>query len=275
MRIPAGECWSTLITVKCATTPTRLAPDIIFELADLWLFVLAHLAAVLLYQPTLTISISAGQLTSMRVGHRVCSTCRILATARPSAGGGGSSAAHRPPLAPILRSSSSGPGGPRSEEVRAREAARARAWYLDDTPSNPLTRSTSSPSSSGSSPIPPIRPQPRFTTYDPNRTTSTPSSSDPDLNPLIHLPTFAPDHLHPLHAFLVANELIEPGTVQFLHTPSSGVSGSDDSREVIVGDRGFEARWEWVGVCEVKGRGKGVVARAERSLRTWVSGEAI
>ncbi|GFZ43284.1 hypothetical protein JCM24511_01003 [Saitozyma sp. JCM 24511] len=205
----------------------------------------------------------------MRVGHRVCSTCRILATARPSAGGGGSSAAHRPPLAPILRSSSSGPGGPRSEEVRAREAARARAWYLDNTPSNPSTRSTSSPSS-GSSPIPPIRPEPRFTTYDPNRTTSTPSSSDPDLNPLIHLPTFAPDHLHPLHAFLVANELIEPGTVQFLHTPSSGVSGSDDSREVIVGDRGFEARWEWVGVCEVKGRGKGVVARAERSLRTWL-----
>jgi hypothetical protein len=42
-----------------------------------------------------------------------------------------------------------------------------------------------------------------------------------------------------------------------------------------VGDSGFEARWEWVGVCEVKGRGKGVVARAERSLRTWVSGVAI
>ncbi|RSH92697.1 hypothetical protein EHS25_008142 [Saitozyma podzolica] len=208
----------------------------------------------------------------MRLGYRVCSTCRILATARPS-GGPSSVAARLSPRAPILRSSSSSQGVPQSEEVRAREAARARAWYLNDTPStpssppSPFTRST--PSSSSSSPTPPIRPQPRFTTFDPNRTTSTPSSSDPD-SPLTPLPSFAPDHLHPLHAFLVANELIEPGTVQFLHTPSSGVSGSEDSREVIVGDSGFEARWEWVGVCEVKGRGKGVVARAERSLRTWL-----
>jgi hypothetical protein len=208
----------------------------------------------------------------MRVGHRVCSTCRSLATARPIVP---TSAAHRAspsPLAPILRSSSSSQGLPQSEEVRAREAARARAWYLNDTPSTPSTRST--PSSSSSSSIPPDRPQPRFTTFDPNRTTSTPLSSVPDSDPITPLPSFAPDHLHPLQAFLVANELIEPGSVQFLHTPSSGVSGSDDSREAITGERGFEARWEWVGVCEVKGRGKGVVARAERSLRTWVSGVA-
>lgn len=44
----------------------------------------------------------------------------------------------------------------------------------------------------------------------------------------------------------------------------------DEPGEIIQGVQGFGARWDWVVVLQVKGRGKGVVGRAERVIRQWV-----
>lgn len=182
-----------------------------------------------------------------------------------------------------------------------REAARQRAWYLDPTPSpssaptpsessptsgsptaRPLSPSSSSTRESGSPRSAQLAQSPRqpvFTSYDPSRTTA----SAPTSTPSAPLPSSAPAHLHPLHAFLTQSELIQEGSVVFVHTPSSphaqGVGGDvaasvgagTGKEELQVGDiSGTDPSWEWVVMGVVKGRGKGVVARAERALRVWV-----
>lgn len=131
-----------------------------------------------------------------------------------------------------------------------REAAKQRAWYL---PAESTSKDTQqSPSI------------PRFTTFDPLSTVPTPASSAP-ARPL---PSNAPSHFRSLHQFLTTSELLEPSSISFLHTPSSG-SMLRNEEELGVG--GIGASWEWVIVAVVRGRGKGVVGRAERAVRVWVS----
>ncbi|KAI9634538.1 uncharacterized protein MKK02DRAFT_38067 [Dioszegia hungarica] len=141
------------------------------------------------------------------------------------------------------------PSASTTELEQQRQAAKQRAWYLDPSDSAPP------PSLAPSS-------KPRFTTFDPSSTLPT---AAPAL-PARPLPDNAPSHFAPLHHFLTTLELLEPSSVVFLHTPSSG-SLQRDEEELGVG--GIGARWEWVVVAVVRGRGKGVVGRAERAVRLW------
>lgn len=162
------------------------------------------------------------------------------------------------------------------------EAIKRRAWYLD-TPPHLDPHSSSCPSSSSSqAPRTPARP--KFTTFDPDRTLPQPSPSAP----LPPLPLNAPDYIQPLHAFLGESELLDRGSVVFLHAPSAafsrggqerererererGRAGGGEERGEEELSSGAQPTWEWVVCATVKGRGKGVVGRAERELRVWVS----
>lgn len=179
-----------------------------------------------------------------------------------------------------------------SSSPSSREEARQRAWYLkdEDTPSHP----TAGPSTR------PLPRQPKFTRYDPQSTTAEISTGNDAARPL---PSDAPPHFASLHELLTTSELLEPSSVRFLYTPAAepgpdasltrvtrrwgpGIrrwaandqseggampGGRTDGRETrpLFGDVG--ATWEWVVVAQVRGRGKGVVARAERMIRLWVS----
>lgn len=140
-----------------------------------------------------------------------------------------------------------------------RESARKRAWYLEESPS--------SPSSSSSTPqLPSLSRQPNFTTFNPFSTLPLPLAPSAPPRPL---PSNAPNYFRALHAFLTTStDVIDPSSVVFLHTPSARAV-MDTQEELGVGGTG--ARWEWVVVGVVKGRGKGVVGRAERAVRIWVS----
>ncbi len=144
---------------------------------------------------------------------------------------------------------------------------RARAWYLDPSDEASPSSSSNLPSRiTDSLPSTPAR-QPQFTTFDPSRTTSTPSNQS-----ILPLPSNAPDYLRPLHAFLTSDEaaeVLETSSVVFLHTPSAPM-WSVGPGELIRGEGEVGARWEWVVVLQVKGTGKGVVGRAERAIRHWV-----
>jgi hypothetical protein len=141
-----------------------------------------------------------------------------------------------------------------SSSKLAQSEARARAWYL---PSAPATVSKKNPI---------------FTTFDPSRT----SSLLPSEIVLKPLPANTPDNLRPLHRFLTEEcaDVLDVGSVVFLHTPSAsaGNVGLGDTIK-FDGDSGREVggRWEWVVSAEVKGVGKGVVGRADRYIRLWVS----
>ena len=145
-------------------------------------------------------------------------------------------------------------------------SAKERAWYLDDeTPSS--SSSTSQPLCAST------KAQPNFVTFDPTRTTSTPSSaSSRKIQPL---PSDAPEDLATLHQFLTSREaayVLDTSSVVFLNTKHAGkhMLGEGEVIKVEGVDVGAPV-WKWIVVCVVKGRGKGVVGRAERALRVWVS----
>ena len=144
---------------------------------------------------------------------------------------------------------------------------RQRAWYLESS-----TASSSSPSSSETNisfSLHSDHRQPIFSTFDPSRTTLEPSTQ----RIIPPLPDNTPEFLRPLHSYLISDEaalVLESSSVVFLHTPSAPIS-SVGPGDLIKGGMEAGARWEWVVVVQVRGIGKGVVGRAERAVRLWVS----
>jgi hypothetical protein len=142
----------------------------------------------------------------------------------------------------------------RNEEL---EKAKARAWYLDPKPSQPEA-STSR-----------LR-QPRFTTFDPEST-----RSDAEIQHIEPLPSNATSPtLIQLHDHLTKqSDSVDAGSVRFLHTPSSKFLAAFPEGQgegvALLGESGG-TNWEWVVTCQVKGRGRGVLNRAEKEIRKWV-----
>lgn len=133
-----------------------------------------------------------------------------------------------------------------------------RAWYLDPSPPTPSTSTSSS------------RPadRPRFTTFDPE---STRSDTAPDRLIITPLPLQATSSplLVQLHEHLtMQSDSVDPTTVRFLHPDSSKIL--QDQAESLLGETGGTG-WTWVVVAQVRGRGRGVVNRAEKEIRKWVS----
>ncbi|WWD18129.1 hypothetical protein CI109_102578 [Kwoniella shandongensis] len=129
------------------------------------------------------------------------------------------------------------------------------------------------PSSSTSSASQTVR-QPKFTAYDPSTTTSsTPSSSQLDAAPL---PPTAPPSLQPLYDYLTSStsessEVVLSHTVQFFDTRLYVSTLQERGEgEVIRTPDEVGGNWEWVVVVQVKGRGRGVVARADGMIRRWL-----
>lgn len=138
--------------------------------------------------------------------------------------------------------------------------AKERAWYLEPAPLPNRAEGSRTPAARQS--------QPRFTTFDPESTRS-------DISPqsIVPLPDNATDPLLvKLHEHLTTqSDSVDPSTVRFLHPSSSrilqdhgGIEGS------LLGESGGTS-WQWVVVCQVRGRGRGVVNRAEKEIRKWVS----
>jgi hypothetical protein len=132
------------------------------------------------------------------------------------------------------------------------EKAKARAWYLDPKPKASTSR------------------QPRFTTFDPEST-----RSDLETQQIIPLPSNATSPiLVQLHDHLTKqSDSVDAGSVRFLHTPSSrflAASPAGDGEGVALLGESGGTNWEWVVTCQVKGRGRGVLNRAEKEIRKWV-----
>jgi hypothetical protein len=139
--------------------------------------------------------------------------------------------------------------------------AKARAWYLDPTPS-----ASSAPTPSSSS-----KRTPKFTTFDPEST-----RSDIETEQIHPLPPNATSPLLiTLHEHLTRqSDSVESGSVRFLHAPSSQLvrprsEGDEEGYSALLGESGG-TNWEWVVTCQVKGRGRGVLNRAEKEIRKWV-----
>ena len=65
-------------------------------------------------------------------------------------------------------------------------------------------------------------------------------------------------------------EVLESHTVVFM--PTSGAPYAHNSAEEVVVPHGSAGPlWDWVVVGVVKGTGRGVVGRADRAVRKWVS----
>lgn len=143
------------------------------------------------------------------------------------------------------------------DTATALESARRNAWYLDD------------PSEEIIDPDLPIRRQPHFVTYDPERTTP-----QIDKFEVESIPHYAPEALKKLHGWMTSEDaafVLDTSSVRFLHTGRASREnlGSGDVIDVYGGE--VEAQWKWIVVALAKGRGKGIVGRAERALRIWVS----
>ena len=143
------------------------------------------------------------------------------------------------------------------------EQAKARAWYLPPT-ADPATETRDAPSTSR------IR---RTTTFDPSATT--PDAAALAIPPL---PADCPADLKSLHHFLTCEaESIDPSSV--IVTSTSGSSGSSSTKglgdgvDEVISPPGGSSRptWDWMVVATVRGRGRGIVPRAEREVRVWVS----
>lgn len=148
-----------------------------------------------------------------------------------------------------------------------------RTWFLDPEPSSlPSSPSSSSPSSSSSQHGSKRQPRPRFTTFDPSSTT--PDLPSQPLTPL-HPQAESSPFLRGLYDHLTTLEDLVPESIVFLHTPTSrkvlSSSASMGGGGEMIPNTG-STRWDWIVVAQVRGRGKGVIGRAERSLRGWVSG---
>jgi len=141
------------------------------------------------------------------------------------------------------------------------EKAKARAWYLDPKPDNPAPQPQASSSSSR---------QPRFTTFDPEST-----RSDLEVKHIVPLPSNATSPiLIQLHDHLTKqSDSVDASSVRFLHTPSSKFLAAAPEGEgeggALLGESGG-TNWEWVVSCQVRGRGRGVLNRAEKEIRKWV-----
>ena len=135
--------------------------------------------------------------------------------------------------------------------------AKARAWYLD--PSPPTTSPQAGPS----------KPAPRFTTFDPESTRSA-----VDAITIEPLPSNATSPiLIKLHDHLTSqSDSVDAGSVRFLHAPSARLLRSQaglEENEALLGESGG-TNWEWIVICQVRGRGRGVLNRAEKEIRKWV-----
>jgi hypothetical protein len=152
----------------------------------------------------------------------------------------------------------------RSENNDALDRAKARAWYLDP---KPTPADTAGPSK-------PTRREPRFTTFDPESTRS--DLVTEDIIPL-HENATSP-LLAQLHDHLTRqSDSVDHASVRFLHTPSSGLLRTQTQEQeglgvdgALLGESG-NTNWEWVVTCQVRGRGRGVLNRAEKEIRKWVS----
>jgi len=69
------------------------------------------------------------------------------------------------------------------------------------------------------------------------------------------------------------SDSVDAGSVRFLHTPSSSFLAASPEGQgegvALLGESGG-TNWEWVVTCQVKGRGRGVLNRAEKEIRKWV-----
>lgn len=138
----------------------------------------------------------------------------------------------------------------------ALQSAKDRAWYLEDS-LDPID------------PDLPARRQPRFVTYDPERTTSEVAKFE-----IESLPHYAPEPLKRLHGWMTSEDaayVLDTTSVRFMHTGMASRENLGSGDVVDVFDGSVEAQWKWVVVAMAKGRGKGIVGRAERALRIWVS----
>ncbi|WVN85457.1 uncharacterized protein L203_100603 [Cryptococcus depauperatus CBS 7841] len=111
------------------------------------------------------------------------------------------------------------------------------------------------------------------------------------------LPLGLPPALQKFHAFLTepspsqASEVILPHTLSFFNTRSASASPEAahflhdfefsakgdrmignllEEGEVIKGEDAVSPAWEWVGVVQVRGRGRGIVNRADGVIRRWL-----
>jgi len=146
------------------------------------------------------------------------------------------------------------------DAATALASARQRAWYLEEE------------EEVASKPKP--KDAPNFVTFDPERTTTSRGSSR--IKPL---PTDAPAELGVLHQWLTSREaayVLDTSSVVFLNTRTAGKHMTGEGEVIKVEGVDIAAPvWSWVVVAVVKGRGKGVVGRAERALRVWVSLAAV
>lgn len=142
------------------------------------------------------------------------------------------------------------------------ERAKARAWYLDPAPTS---GPTSTPQAGPSIPTPR---KPTFTTFDPDSTRS--DLQNQEISPLP--PNASSPLLHQLHDHLTrSSDSVDHASVRFLHTPSSSLLKMQEGVEgSLLGESGGTS-WEWVVTCQVRGRGRGVLNRAEKEIRKWVS----
>lgn len=150
-------------------------------------------------------------------------------------------------------------------------AAKENAWYLDDADPSPSGSSPSSPSSTVSSTAGAPQPrQPVFTTFDADRTTAT--APKRKIKPL---PAGAPPALEAIHGWMTSKEaafVLDPSSVRVMRTRDAGLAMTGEGEIIKVeGADGVGPKWEWIVTGVVRGKGKGIVGRAERALRLWVS----
>ena len=148
--------------------------------------------------------------------------------------------------------------------------AREKAWYLETEDDPSESTSSSSPWIVDPETGAPKRRTPRFVTFDPNRTTQ-----DVGEEVIQALPASTPEYLKPLYAYLTsdqARDIIDPTSVRFIRTRDAPEwSIGEGSLIQPAGEDGPKPTYEWIIVAVVKGYGKGVIGRAERALRVWVS----
>lgn len=154
---------------------------------------------------------------------------------------------------------------PAQDPREALRQAKASAWYLEDEDAPSIPPSTSQSSSTDRL----IKAQPRFVTFDPNQTTS--ELVERKIEPL---PSNAPGRLTPLHEWMTSDDadmILDVNTVRFISTREGKSFNVGEGEVIKISQAGTSAGYEWLVTAVVKGRGKGVVRRAERAVRLWVS----
>ncbi|WVF70863.1 hypothetical protein IAT40_005657 [Kwoniella sp. CBS 6097] len=171
--------------------------------------------------------------------------------------------------------SSTATASPSQEKPVGDQKQKINTWFLDPSfsPSSSASQQSSSSSFSSDNQIR----QPVFTPYNASTTTST-SNSNSSTTPIHHLPTNTPTQLHPIHSFLTcstaeAADVIQLPTVQIFDTTLLNEYLEKRGEGSILDDVDGKERggnWDWVITAVVKGRGRGVVARADGVIRRWL-----